>query len=66
MNIKPGWQTTEFWIAIVTFLFGALTLTGVIGEEESNQWAELFKTLIMVIVPSVYINGRAKVKSAAK
>jgi hypothetical protein len=29
---KPGWQTTEFWLALAAKLLGALLATGVIGD----------------------------------
>lgn len=61
-NVKPGWQTTEFWITVVITILGALELAGVIGTEDANAWIELFKPLILVIVPAVYTYSRMQVK----
>lgn len=59
---KPGWQTTEFWITILSTLIGALVLSGVIGQGEADSWLELLAPLLNALVPAVYIWSRTKVK----
>lgn len=62
MNIKPGYKTTEFWVTILVTLVGILQLTGVIGNEEGQQWIDVLTPLILAIVPAVYAYGRSQVK----
>jgi len=64
MNVKSGYKTSEFWITVVTSLFGALVLAGVLTQEEATEWMAIFAPVLLLIVPQVfYVVSRAKVKS---
>lgn len=65
MEPKPGYKTTEFWMTIVTFVFGALVALGVITQDSAAEWQSLLAPLITAVLPVViYIWGRSKVKSS--
>ncbi len=64
-NVKPGWQTTEFWMALIGMFLGMGVLLKVLTQDEATAWQELFTAFLPVILPTVYIVGRAKIKSAA-
>lgn len=73
MDIKPGYKTSEFYIALVGPAISLLIAFGVIspdqGEEIESAAVQLIMAIFAVIVavaPVVtYIWSRAKVKSAA-
>lgn len=58
MDTKPGYQTTEFWIATLGSLVAALNQSGALGEYQLP--AETIMTIGGVIV--AYILGRSFVK----
>lgn len=72
MNIKPGWQTTEFWMTIVSSIVGMLTLFGVVAKEEADSIVVLVQSLVtasiglaLAVAPIVaYIKSRAEIKRA--
>lgn len=75
MTIKAGYRTSEFWFTLVSFIFSALYLTGILKENEQKE--ELI-TIVSHAVESVilisgqvwilarYIKGRNEVKKIAK
>lgn len=71
---KPGYQTTEFWLAVTAQLVPILVLIGVLSQEQAADLLKSTETLIAVagvfiaaLWPIVeYIKGRAKVKEAAQ
>lgn len=72
MNIKPGWQTTEFWMTIVSSIAGMLTLFGVVTKEEADSIVVLVQSLVtasiglaLAVAPIIaYIKSRAEIKRA--
>ena len=76
--MKPGWKTTEFWIAgLAPQLLGILVLTGVIGPEQqvlvqdgievaANAGVELWGALINIAGAFGYAvsRGLAKFRNA--
>jgi len=66
-GIKPGWQSTEFWITIGSILLGILVLTGVLTPAQSAAnmvIVERIAASLMVILPQLgYSISRGKVKS---
>lgn len=60
---KPGWQTTEFWLALAAKLLGALLATGVIGD---GTYAMRIAGVAAAVLTSLgYSVSRAVVKAAA-
>jgi len=61
---KPGLKTTEFWTAILGAASGiiAAVLTGTAG----HPWTASICAVAAVILPAVYIWGRAVLKSEAE
>lgn len=64
METKQGYKTTEFWMTMVTAVFGALVLAGVLTQEAAAEWMAILAPVLLLIVPNVmYTYSRAKVKS---
>ena len=72
MNIKPGWQTSEFWMTIASSILGMLALFGVVSQEEVDSIVAIVQSLVtaliglaLAIAPIItYIKSRAEVKRA--
>lgn len=68
-EIKPGWKTTEFWLALITPIVSILVTLGVIGQEQAEQLikgSNLIVQGIFTAAPAVaYVLGRAWVKANA-
>jgi len=69
MPIKPGYQTTEFYITLATLLTQVLVIAGIIGPQEATDTEAALKTgisgLVILITTVAYIIGRVQVKAAA-
>jgi len=71
-NVKPGWKSTEFWMAILTPAISLLVAFGVMQQEEGDQVVVLVQNLFGgilalfgVLLPVIeYIKSRGKVKSS--
>jgi len=65
---KPGWQTTEFYMAIGANVIGLLAISGVFNAADSAAIVEQFNALVGgvfgVIGNVMYIWSRASVKKA--
>lgn len=72
MNIKPGWQTSEFWMTVTSSIVGMLALFGVVTKEEADSIVVLVQSLVtaliglaLAVAPIVaYIKSRAEIKRA--
>jgi len=62
VNIKPGYKTTEFWMAVLTAIITMLFTAQAIDE---NTRDALFSMVAGLSVICVYIIGRAYVKGDA-
>ena len=63
-KIKPGWQTTEFWMALIGFVLGVLVLVNLLNQDEAAEWQALFAATLPAVLPTfAYIAGRAKIKT---
>lgn len=70
---KPGYQTTEFWLTLVSQIIPLLVLTGALDSAAADYVkdtaSEIVKhafALLALIVPvATYVYGRAKIKAAA-
>jgi hypothetical protein len=66
--MKPGWQTTEFWVTIGCQGIGILVTTGVITPDQSSALTEAAMQLggIVAMVGSAFgysvSRGKAKTK----
>jgi hypothetical protein len=71
--MKPGWQSSEFWIALVGQALAVLALTGAInvGDKDkietalANTVTAVFTILSSAAVVVRYINSRSELKSQA-
>jgi hypothetical protein len=65
--MKPGYQTSEFWVTqgfgLVAFLLAALQMSGYL--EGHPAWAPVVEIAMGLLAQSRYSDGRAKVKAAA-
>ena len=68
--MKPGYQTTEFWITLVAQVVGVLQVLGVVSSEHAttiNQgMGQIIGGLVMVLPALAYIYSRTKAKVAKK
>ena len=72
---KPGYKTTEFWMATITNIVAAvipiLVLYGVMTHEEGQLWytlilaiaAPVVAVIVMGFVSRTYINSRTEIKT---
>jgi len=64
--IKPGWQTTEFWLTILNTVLMALVGFNVLQQDAADNVAALAGPIIAAVLPIVvYIVGRSLVKRSA-
>lgn len=64
--IKPGYQTTEFWLTILNTLLMVLVGFGLLQQEMADEWLALATPFVGALIPIVvYIWGRVQVKKAA-
>jgi hypothetical protein len=71
MNPKPGWQTSEFWIALATKVLALGAAFGAISVADEQNLAKTISSAILGVfsilaaakVLAEYIKGRAYVKS---
>lgn len=64
--IKPGWQTTEFWLTILNTVLMALVSFNVLQQDAADNVAALAGSIIAAVLPIVvYIVGRSLVKRSA-
>lgn len=71
--MKPGWQTTEFWIALIGQVLALLALTGTIsvGDRDkletalANLVTALFTIVASTLVVLRYIRSRSELKTLA-
>lgn len=61
-DIKPGWQTTEFWLSTAAKLLGILFAAGIIGD--GTLAARIAGLAAMVLTALGYSVSRALVKAA--
>lgn len=64
--IKPGWQTTEFWITIATTLIAILCATGVVSPKDASKYTDLGIQVAGVIAMVVAQFGYAQVRGRTK
>lgn len=58
--MKPGWKTSEFWLALAALLISEATATGLIPSE--GTWQRVAATLAGVLAALGYGAQRARVK----
>jgi hypothetical protein len=71
--MKPGWQTSEFWIALAGQVLALLALTGAIniGDKDkvetavTNMVTAVFTITSSAAVVVRYIRSRSELKSQA-
>ena len=71
--MKPGYQTTEFWLTLVSQVVPVLVLTGVLDPEDATGVQDGAANAIVtgaaflqaVATAVMYIYNRARIKAAA-
>lgn len=58
---KPGFLTSEFWLAAATTLTGILVKTGVLASETTAP-AQVISSLMVIAGPVAYILARSGLK----
>jgi len=59
---KPGWKTTEFWLATVAMFVGTLQASGAFADE--SGLAKALAVAAMALASLGYSVARGKVKAA--
>jgi len=66
-QLKSGWKTTEFWVAIATAVFGLLTTTGVFTPEQASDLTvavgKFSGAIITAVTTAAYAISRGRAKS---
>lgn len=57
---KPGYRTTEFWLALVATLAGAVMASGALAE--GSTWDRLAGAVVAALASVGYTVGRSTVK----
>jgi hypothetical protein len=67
MDIKQGYKTSEFWLALTAMVIGTLKILGIIPEAEADLILKAVKNVIaglLVLIPAVgYIISRGMAKA---
>ncbi len=67
MNIKPGYQSTEFYVTLISQAVGILALTGVVIPDQAGELVKAIVTIagavISIIPAATYIYNRTWLKS---
>jgi uncharacterized membrane protein len=65
MDVKPGYQTTEFWVTILTNIIGIVALFHPVNASVTGNIPAIAGILAMIAGNVVYILSRGQVKAAA-
>ena len=63
MNTKPGFKTSEFWLAAAAQIVGLVIASGIVAPESS--WERIAGLVTMALATLGYSASRSQVKSAA-
>jgi TRAP-type uncharacterized transport system fused permease subunit len=47
--LKPGWQSTEFWLALVPPVLAILTTFGLLTQSQAQEWAGVVQNVIVAV-----------------
>ena len=62
---KPGYKTSELWLAVTTAIIGVLIAYGILSHDEAEAWGQLAAAIIplaLAIVSASYSRARSEVK----
>jgi hypothetical protein len=59
--MKPGWQTTEFWLSLVAVAAGAIVSSG--AFQDNSPWMRIAGLVVSVLGALGYTAARGKLKS---
>ena len=66
--MKKSWQTSEFWVTLITNVVGVSVLLGVVNAEEGQEIGNALKAIAGAIITIAttlgYIKGSTEVKKA--
>lgn len=66
--MKPGYKTTEFWLALGTQVLALLVVLGVISPEQQDalghSWNQLVGAIVMAVNAVGYAIGRGLAKKS--
>lgn len=60
--MKPGYKTTEFWMAFITTIAGAILTSGMVAE--GSNTAKICGTIMSVVASLGYGQQRMALKKA--
>ena len=60
---KPGYKTTEFWLALAAGAFGAIIASGIVPTEGS--WVQVAAVIEMALIAMGYTGARMNIKGVA-
>lgn len=59
--VKPGWKTTEFWLATFASIMGAVVASGIVPE--TGPYSQVVGIIVTVLASLGYSVSRANVKA---
>ena len=63
MMPKPGYNTTEFWLAVGAATLGAVIASGIVPTE--GPWVQVAAVVEMALVAMGYTGARMNIKKAS-
>jgi len=63
MMPKPGYKTTEFWLAVGAATLGAVIASGIVPTE--GPWVQVAAVVEMALVAMGYTGARMNIKKAS-
>ena len=60
-EVKAGWRCSEFWLALIAELVGALAVSGIFAVDSTT--AKIVGGVIMVLAALGYTVSRTRLKS---
>lgn len=61
--MKPGYKTTEFWLALCAVLLGAVIGTGIVPTD--GPWVQVVAVAETALIAMGYTGARLTLKKAA-
>ena len=58
---KPGYKTTEFWLAVAAGALGAVIASGIVPTE--GPWVQVAAMVEMALVAMGYTGARTNIKT---
>jgi len=66
--MKPGYQTTEFWSVVISYVLGFFVMGGTITQQQANDLiqpiAQIAVAIVIIVAQVYYLKSRTVLKKA--